>query len=206
MYITKKRLTVDFATMEEFAFFIKKMDNPNFEMDTQVKAEGGFIVDFSYKNDGFVKDVNNIIALKDFTIQDGIEFVVREKYESSFDAMCLLDDLGFEREKIQSELEDEYIFEGDRDDELERLGLKKMIDVIEDVFKEKGITYTSLLDMIKSKGTISEYEACCEVAQDIYERDRDGSNLFARYTPDIVEKLKTGEKYSNEEVDVDERG
>lgn len=120
--------------------------------------------------------------------------------------MCLLEDLGFEREETQSELEDEYIFEGDRDDELEKLGLKKMIDVIEGVFKEKRITSTSLLDMIKAKGTISEYEACCKVAQDIYEKDKNGSNLFARYTPDIVEKLKTGEETSNEEVDIDERG
>ena len=205
MYIAKKRLTVDFASMEEFAFFIKRMDNPNFEMDTQVKAEGGFIVDFSYKNDGFVKDVNNIIALKDFTIQDGIEFVVREKYGGSFNAMCLLEDLGFEREKTQKELDYGYILKRDRDDELERLGLKKMIDVIEDVFEEKGIT-PSLPDMIESKRTFSKFEPYCEVAQDIYERDRKGSNLFARYTPDLVEKLKTGEKFSNEEDDFDERG
>lgn len=65
MNITKKSLTVDFESMKDFSFFIKKMKNPNFEMETQVNADGGFTVDFFYKDDGFVKNVNNIIALKE---------------------------------------------------------------------------------------------------------------------------------------------
>lgn len=203
MNITKKNLTVEFENKEDFAFFFKRATCPKFEnIDVQKKDEG-LTVEFTYRDDRFVNDVKNTIALKDFTIQDAIEFVVREKYEGSFDAMCLLEDLGFEREKSQSELEDEYIFEGDRDDALNKLGLEKMIEVIGDVLKEKRINYTSLSDMIESKRTLSVYEACCEVAQDIYENSKD---LFDRYTPDIIEKLKTGEEFHSEDVEVDERG
>lgn len=203
MDITKKNLTVEFENEEDFAFFFKRATCPKFEnIDIQKKDEG-LSVEFTYKDDRFVDDVKNTIALKDFTIQDAIEYVVNEEYQGSYEAMCFLEDLGFEREKTQSEIEDNYIFEGDRDDALNKLGLEKMIEVIGDVLKEKRINYTSLSDMIESKGTITDYEACCEVAQDIYNNNKD---LFDRYTPDIIDKLKTGEEFHSEDVEVDERG
>lgn len=190
----KNKTFVEFNSDDEYELFLKK-----------IKGKAGYLEGTRYDDevistvvvDGDVDEIDNIIALSNFSVENGIEFVIRERvsedgWEGSYFAIGLLDELGFKREEFEEEDED-IIFEGNRDELLEELGLEDVIEYVEKVFDKLKLDDNKLREMereIEIAESCDRWEGDTKLAQQIFNMNY---NEFNKYGYNTLHKLKMGE-------------